>query len=504
MSTIQIGLAILIAIYALVGIAMYVYVQKSGRRFIIAGKRLPLFLVGTMLFAQAVDANSTLGSTGGVYVGGFWFGFTFPLGLALCLIVVGTWFAKPLNRMNLITLADFYYRRYNNTVEIIVSLIMAVSFIILVAGNLAGCAWIVHVVFGFDYVLSLLIISAIVLAYTFSGGLFSCAATDIVQLYPAFLAFVAAPLILIATFGWAYFADAIPPEFIDLSGLTAIENGALVNWAGILALAIGDIVALDFMERVFSAKDPETAQKSCFYASFFTIVIGISAAMMGLMALKLFPGLTDTRDALPLLAMNHLPFVVGLFIMGGVIGAGLSTANGGALAVSAVFGRNLLQRNILLPMHRRKAAEQGISIEELDVDWQAQDNRLLWYARFMLIPVFAMAMFLAYVKPEPGVMLVLAFDVVFAGCLVPLVLGLFWSKANAYGALAAVVIGSILRLVLFFTIPAEWAGLDTLIPPIISLAVMVPVSLATQRQDEPKHHVIGEIPSDAEVARALA
>ena len=39
---------------------------------------------------------------------------------------------------------------------------------------------------------------------------------------------------------------------MDLSGLTDIGNGALINWAGIMALAIGDIVALDFMERVFS------------------------------------------------------------------------------------------------------------------------------------------------------------------------------------------------------------------------------------------------------------
>ena len=100
-------------------------------------------------------------------------------------------------------------------------------------------------------------------------------------------------------------------------------------------------------------------------------------------------------------------------------------------------------------------------------------------------------------------MLVLAFDVVFAGCLVPLTLGLFWKKANSYGALAAVVVGSVLRLILFFTIPEHLAGLDTLIPPVVSLMVMVPVSLMTQKQDPPKHEVINEIPSDEDVARAI-
>ena len=145
----------------------------------------------------------------------------------------------------------------------------------------------------------------------------------------------------------------------------------------------------------------------------------------------------------------------------------------------------------------------GVPIEELTIDWHIMDRRLLTYARFMTIPVMTAAVYLAYVKPEPGMMLVLAFDVVFAGLFVPLTLGLFWKKANSYGALAAVVVGSVLRLILFFTIPEHLAGLDTMIPPVVSLIVMVPVSLMTQKQDPPKHEVIYEIPSDEDVARAI-
>ncbi len=255
-----VGVAILLTFYTILGASMAYFVQKSGKRFIIAGKKLPLFVVGTMLFAQALDANSTLGAAAGVQAGGFWVGFVFPLGLALCLFITGKWFAEPLNRMNLMTLGDFYFRRYNNKVEVPVVLIMAVSFIILVAGNLAGCAWIVSSVFNIDYIGGLLVITAILLIYTVSGGLFSSAATDVVQLYPAILAFVLAPIFLVATLGWDFFAAAIPEGYADLSGLTSIENGALINWAGILALAFGDIVALDFMERVFSAKDPQDSQ----------------------------------------------------------------------------------------------------------------------------------------------------------------------------------------------------------------------------------------------------
>jgi Na+/proline symporter len=166
-----------------------------------------------------------------------------------------------------------------------------------------------------------------------------------------------------------------------------------------------------------------------------------------------------------------------------------------------VLGRNILQRNILRPLEKRRKAlvkdkGQEISDEEAKI---ISDRKLLIIARIMAIPVVALAIWIAIVKPEPGILLVLAFDVVFAGCLVPLTLGIYWSKANTPGALAAIFVGSILRLYLFYTIPEALAGLDTMIPPVVSLVVMVVVSLATQKQYPPKHHVINEVPDDAAV-----
>jgi sodium/proline symporter len=85
-----------------------------------------------------------------------------------------------------------------------------------------------------------------------------------------------------------------------------------------------------------------------------------------------------------------------------------------------------------------------------------------------------------------------------------LTLGIYWSKANTPGALAAVIIGSILRIYLFYTVPEELAGLDTLIAPVVSLLVMVPVSLMTQKSHPPKHHVVEEVPDDADVLAGRA
>jgi len=382
---------------------------------------------------------------------------------------------------------------------------MIFSFAILVAGNFAGAAWIVSIIFKMDYVTALIIIAVFIMIYTISGGLYSCAATDIVQIYPAMVGFIGGFIYLLATHGWGHFSAAIPDNFVDLSGLYSVSNGALLNWAGILALGIGDVVALDFMERVFAARTPEIARKSCFYGAVGIVITGIVCSYMGLMGLTFFPEIADTRMILPTVAQDMVPYIFGLLMLGGIIAAGASTADGGILGVSSVLGRNIIQRNILKPLERRRKAlgkDEGreISDEEAKI---ISDRNLLIIARIMAIPVVAFAIFLAIVKPEPGIMLVLAFDVVFAGCLVPLTLGIYWKKANTPGALAALFVGSILRLILFYQIPEHLAGLDTLIPPVVSLIVMVPVSLLTQKTHPPKHHVIEFVPDDADVVAGI-
>lgn len=105
--------------------------------------------------------------------------------------------------------------------------------------------------------------------------------------------------------------------------------------------------------------------------------------------------------------------------------------------------------------------------------------------------------------PQPGVYLILAFDIVFAGAWAPLTLGLFWKKSNAPAAITSLVVGTGLRLILFFVIPPSLAGLDTMIPPIISFVLFIIVALATQKKHPgiERHGVIEYVPPEEDVVR---
>lgn len=484
-----IAVALFIAVTLVVGILTAKLVQQSGKRLIVAGKSLPLALVGTMLAAQAVDGNSSLGNVSLVYQFGFWAGAMVPLGLGACLLVVGAGFAKPLNKMAMITLPDFYYRRFGNGAEGISGVLLIISFIILVAGNLAACGFILETVFGVDYLWGIVIAAAVVLAYTAAGGIFASAYTNLFQVYLAIGAFWAGFIFFAGGFSgtpWETIIGSTPPAYLDLSGLFDVANGALINWGGFMALALGDIIALDFMERVFAAKNPKTARKGAFMGGALTIFTVLPTSMLGIVALYYLPVDTLPDLALPLLSVEYMPFAIGAAILMGVVGASMSTASGGLLAISSVISRNLINRII----RRRWLGRPG-----------STDKKLLILTRLTLIPMVAAGTTLGYFLPAPGIYLILAFDLVFAGALAPLTLGLFWKKANMPAAIASLLFGTGLRMTFFFTMPEEWAGLDTLIPPPISFALFVVVALATQKRypGKARHDVRDYVPPEEDV-----
>jgi solute:Na+ symporter, SSS family len=486
-----IGIIAFLALSVIVGTLSAKLVKKSSKRYMIAGKSLPLFFVGTMLSAQAIDGNSSLGNTSLVYQFGFWAGAAIPIGLGVCLVLTGAFYGKRLNKMSMLTLPDFYYRRFGHGAEGMSSVLMTISFIVLVAGNFAASGFILSTVLQIDFFWATLIAAIIVLVYTFAGGLFSSAYTDIFQIYLAIGAFWAAFIFFAVGAAGVDFGTILgnaPPAYLDLSGLTDMANGALVNWGAILALGLGDLVALDFMERVFAAKDPKTASRGAFWGGGLTLFTVIPTSMLGIVALYFLPNLADPFTAYPTLAINHVPFPIGVAMLMGVLGASMSTANGGLLAISSVVSRNIIQRDILRRILKRPGME---------------DRKLLNTTRAFTIPMMAAAFILAYLLPQPGVYLVLAFDIVFAGAWAPLTLGLFWRKSNMPAAVTSLIVGSALRLLMFFVIPPDLAGLDTMIPPPIAFALFVIVALATQKKypGEQRHGVLDYIPPEEDVIR---
>ena len=462
------------------GIGVWASQQIKGDsvNFLVAGRGLVLPLAAATLMAQSVDSNATLGNTDLSAAFGFWAGASLPIGLALCLFLTGLFYAKPMNRMGLVTLPDFYRVRYNRLTEFVAAILMVLSFSFLLAGNLVAGGYLFQTFLGLSYSGGVTLIAALVFVYTVSGGLFAVAYTDAIQVAIALLG-----TILLIGFIGINFGLSIPDGMgpFALEQLTSPEAGAAINWATILALGLGDIVAIDFMARVFAADSPETAQRACLIGSLGTVLIGVPFSIVALSANRILEqvGITPDGPVLFGLLQGVIPPAIGLVIIAAIMSASLSTADGAILGTSSVIAHNV------------------IGIRHTHHHGASGGDKLLLITRVMAIVITLLGVFFAIRIPQTGVLLLLAFDLGFAGLVVPLTGGLFWPRSTWQGALACIIVGSFTRLFFFVMMPtmfgvdntlmyipnplfqSSFDGFPTLISPLIGLIVFVVVSHLT-------------------------
>jgi len=434
-----IGVAVGVLVVIVVGLVVARKVDGDSTNFLVAGRSLALPLVAAGLMGQAVDANATLGNTDLAYEFGFWAGASLPLGLGLCLLITGIFFAGRMNRMRLLSLPDFYRITYGRGVELAASVLMIFSFCILLAGNLVAGGFLFERFLGTSYTGGVFLVVAIVLTYTLAGGMFSDAYTAFIQM----IITVTGSLALLIWVGMRFgisIPDGLGP--FDLGQLADPAQGAVINWATLIALGIGDIVAIDFMQRIFSARSPQVARRACFVAAAGTAIVGIPYALVAL-SLQSVLGPDAEGPVLFTVLGDLAPIGLSILVLSAIIAASCSTANGAILGTAAVAVRNIAGIEPRAP--------------------GAERDPLLRTVRLTMLPVVAVAIVFALRVPQTGILLTLAFDLLLAAMVVPFVLGHYWSRATAAAATASIVVGLAVRIGLFVVTPTIYGVPNTLL-----------------------------------------
>jgi Na+/proline symporter len=129
---------------------------------------------------------------------------------------------------------------------------------------------------------------------------------------------------------------------------------------------------------------------------------------------------------------EYAPPVLAILVLSGIVAASFSTASGAILATSAIAVRNIF--NV------RRVVNEGA-------------DPLLRWTRLAMLPIVAVGVFLAIRVSQTGILLTLAFDLMLACLAAPFILGIFWKRPGVVAALASVVVGFVVRMVLLALTP---------------------------------------------------
>jgi Na+/proline symporter len=324
--------------------------------YLVAGRRLGPWLTAISIFATWFGAESCIGAAGAAYSSGWGWHTTEPFAYGVCLIGMGLWFAAPLWRLGITTLADFFRLRFGPRTEHLAAVLLLPSSLLWAAAQIRAFGHIVATNSGGDLSLDVAtaLAAAVAVAYTVSGGLLADVYTDVIQ-----GAILVAGL---ATLGCAVLL-ALPEASPGVSGPPAALPTDLTSsgsgWQLLEAWAVpicGSLVAQEAVSRSLAARSASIARRGAIAGGLAYLLIGLIPLLLGAVGPRLAPGLADSEMILPELSRELLPELLNLLFAGALIAAILSTVDSCLLVVASI-----LTRNVFRPPTGTNQARRGLA-----------------------------------------------------------------------------------------------------------------------------------------------
>jgi solute:Na+ symporter, SSS family len=140
-----------IVVFFMIRVAIGYYASRKVTTtvdYIVAGRRLPIYLAGASIMATWFAAETLMGASAEAYKYGFQ-GVVFdPFGAALCLFISGFFFIRFMRRARYLTIIDFFDRRYGRMMGFAASLVQLVTYFGWTAAQIVAGGAIAHSLLG--------------------------------------------------------------------------------------------------------------------------------------------------------------------------------------------------------------------------------------------------------------------------------------------------------------------------------------------------------------------
>jgi Na+/proline symporter len=432
---------------------------KNSRDYLLAGRSLPLYMNMATVFATWFGAETVLSVSATFAKDGLGGIVADPFGSSFCLLFVALFFARAFYRMDLLTIGDFYRKRYSKPVEVVTSVAITASYLGWTSAQLTALGLVISVLSGGEISLNsgIVIGGLVVLGYTIWGGMWSVALTDLFQTVIIVIGLAAVAWLV---GGMAGGPAKVISAAVDAGKFDFWPKGGAKEWLWFAAmwmtLAVGSIPQQDVFQRVTSAKDERTAVMGSLFGGVAYFCFAFVPMFIAYAALVIDPGFDrlfaseDGREIqriLPALILERTPMWAQVLFFGALLSAILSTASGALLAPTALFTENVVR-----PFGPRMG-----------------DRQFLLLLRVVLV-LFTLAALLFALNSRSTMyeMVQSAYKVTLVSCIVPLAAGIYWRGASTAGAMLSVVLGLVSWGI------AELVAADATVPPqLVGLAFSV-------------------------------
>jgi SSS family solute:Na+ symporter len=449
---------VVIAIYFAVMIgAGYIGLRqaRSADDYLVAGRRLgyPMY-IGT-LSAVVLGGASTIGgvSLGYQYgISGMWLVFMLGLGI----IALAVLLASRLSRLGVYTVPEMLGIRYGRYSLLIGAIVMATYDLMVAVTSTIAIGTVFNVILGLAPSAAILLAGGIVVLYCVVGGMWSVTLTDILQfiIMTIGIFLLLLPLAISQAGGFSGMREQLPASYFDLTAI-----GWSTIFAYFLLFFFGIMIGQDIWQRVFTARSGGIARWGGVAAGVYCLFYAVAGALIGSAARVILPNLATPDNAFAQVTKAALPVGLTGLVLAAALAAVMSTASATLLAASTI-----LANDVYADFFRRGGDRVRLS-------------------RVFTLLVGVVVLVIALLVKDVVGGLTVAYDLLSGALLVPIIGALFWRRATGAGALAAMVAGGIVVVVLML-VQGLFANGPIIYGILTSLVVFVVVSLLTRQDSE--------------------
>lgn len=495
-----------LGIYMLVIIGLGIFYSRRVHEaddLTVAGRSLSFIFIVPSILATWICAGAMMGAAGYAFLFGMQGVIFDPWAPALCMVIIGLFFAYRMRRAKYMTVADFFNHRYGNLSGFLYTIIQILSAMAWLGGQLVALGIIVYLTTGFSLQVAVIIATVVIIVVTSFGGLWALSRVDaigfvlivvgLLVLLPAALGQVGGLGELIQTAEnwaelptWSMKIESGEEGYLWYTGLF----GVLLYISAWASLSLGDVPSQVLMQRALAAKDEKTAVAGFLTSGVLYLTIGMMPVLIGIAIftsgmLSDIP-VTEAENVLPWAAYNFLPPWASILFIVTLAAAIVSTSGDNALILATLIGHNIYRY-----IKPEATSKEVLKIVRISIP---------------IVTLFAMAIALYFETVYK--LIVLSGGIQLATIAAAYIIGYFWTKANIAGAVSSFFTGLVSWIIVYIAVlPGtkeanvdileegvvfmDWAVDDaifiSLVPAaIVSFLTMVIVSLATQKSYPPK------------------
>lgn len=418
--------ALLIVVGYLIGMLAIGFVVskfkiKNSSDYMLAGRRMGVFMIAFSLSANNIGGGSTTGLASKAFGNWGMSAIWYVLAASIAMIPIA-WFAPKIRKTMAVTIPEVIGRRFGKSSALFSAVLNILALFFLTSSQIAASGAVITTLTGIPLNVCLILAGVVIILYTTLGGMIADQISDLIQFLIILLGLaITTPIVINGCGGWTAISQKLPGDQLSISKI-----GWVVIFGYIFNYFCTFLSGPEMISRFETAKDEITAKKASLLSALLMALMAVFPTLLGLAALAMKDSIPNMTGGTSMMAVTQhfAPTIITGIVSAAIISATMSSADSNLLCMSTMFINDIYTPYLA----------KGKKLEE---------KNIILYTRACNVVASIIAILVSLLKINIITMNTFAFAIRCAGPFAAYALGLVIPKATKHSGQISIITGTI-------------------------------------------------------------